>query len=92
MGARAVNAAVADAGPLIHLAEVDGLALLRIFAALHIPDAVWSEAVALSAFSYNRYTAWEGPCTVPISQSTLLSHALTVRKHILAGRYACNHW
>ena len=45
MGARAVNAAVADAGPLIHLAEVDGLALLRIFAVLHIPDAVWSEAV-----------------------------------------------
>ena len=43
MGARAVNVAVADAGPLIHLAEVDGLALLRIFAALHIPDAVWSE-------------------------------------------------
>jgi predicted nucleic acid-binding protein len=45
VGARAVNAAVADAGPLIHLAEVDGLALLRIFAALHIPDAVWLEAV-----------------------------------------------
>jgi predicted nucleic acid-binding protein len=40
-----VNAAVADAGPLIHLAEVDGLALLHIFAVLHIPDAVWSEAV-----------------------------------------------
>jgi len=45
VGARAVNPAVADAGLLIHLAEVDGLALLRIFAALHIPDAVWSEAV-----------------------------------------------
>jgi predicted nucleic acid-binding protein len=39
-----VNAAVADAGPLIHLAEVDGLALLHIFAVLHIPDTVWSEA------------------------------------------------
>jgi predicted nucleic acid-binding protein len=45
VGARAVNAAVADTGPLIHLAEVDGLALLRIFAVLHIPDAVWLEAV-----------------------------------------------
>jgi hypothetical protein len=45
VGARAVNAAVADAGPLIHLAEVAGLALLRIFAVLHIPDAVWLEAV-----------------------------------------------
>jgi len=40
-----MNAAVADTGPLIHLAEVDGLALLRIFAVLHIPEAVWSEAV-----------------------------------------------
>jgi predicted nucleic acid-binding protein len=45
VGARAVNAAIADAGPLIHLAEVDGLVLLRIFAVLHIPDAVWWEAV-----------------------------------------------
>ena len=45
MGSRAVNTAVADAGPLIHLAEVDGLALLRIFAVLQIPDAVWLEAV-----------------------------------------------
>jgi predicted nucleic acid-binding protein len=40
-----VNAAVADAGPLIHLAEINSLALLRIFAVLHIPDAVWAEAV-----------------------------------------------
>jgi len=45
MGARTVSAAVVDAGPLIHLAEVDGLALLRIFAVLHIPDAVWSETI-----------------------------------------------
>ena len=45
MGTGAVNAAVADAGPLIHLAEVDSLALLRIFAGLHIPDAVCLEAV-----------------------------------------------
>jgi predicted nucleic acid-binding protein len=45
MGSGAVKAAVVDAGPLIHLTEIDGLALLRIFAALHIPDAVWSETV-----------------------------------------------
>ena len=40
-----MKAAVVDAGPLIHLTEIDGLALLRIFTALHIPDAVWLEAV-----------------------------------------------
>jgi predicted nucleic acid-binding protein len=38
-------AAVADAGPLIHLNEIGCLALLQIFEILHIPDAVWSETV-----------------------------------------------
>ncbi len=37
-------AAVADTGPLIHLAEVDGLAVLAIFDELHIPGRVWLEA------------------------------------------------
>ncbi|MCL0079669.1 hypothetical protein M1O18_02015 [Dehalococcoidia bacterium] len=36
---------VSDAGPLIHLTEVDCLPLLCIFETLHIPDAVWSETV-----------------------------------------------
>lgn len=35
--------AVADAGPLIHLAEIDGLSLLETFAELHIPEGVWRE-------------------------------------------------
>ena len=37
-------AAVADTGPLIHLAEIDCLALLAIFAELHIAEGVWREA------------------------------------------------
>lgn len=37
-------AAVADTGPLIHLAEVGCLPLLSIFEALHIPEGVWREA------------------------------------------------
>ena len=45
MGTGAVNIAVADAGPLIHLAEIGYLPLLSIFDILHIPDAVWSETV-----------------------------------------------
>ena len=44
MGAGGISA-VSDAGPLIHLAEVDCLPLLSIFESLHIPDAVWSETV-----------------------------------------------
>ncbi len=40
-----MTAAVLDAGPLIHLAEIDSLHLLTIFGALHVPDAVWAETV-----------------------------------------------
>src|SRR3954465_10868328 len=43
MGPRRL-AAVADTGPLIHLAEIDCLALLGIFSELHIPEGVWREA------------------------------------------------
>ena len=42
MGTGAI-AVVSDAGPLIHLAEIDALHLLSIFARLHIPQAVWLE-------------------------------------------------
>lgn len=37
-------AAVADAGPLIHLSEIGGLDLLVQFEPLYIPDIVWEEA------------------------------------------------
>ncbi len=40
-----VTSAVADAGPIIHLNEVGCLPFLRVFDALHIPDAVWAETV-----------------------------------------------
>jgi predicted nucleic acid-binding protein len=45
VGIGAVNTAVADAGPLIHLTEIGCLPLLRIFDILHIPEAVWWETV-----------------------------------------------
>lgn len=37
--------AVADAGPLIHLHEIGRLALLRVFAGVQVPQAVWEEVV-----------------------------------------------
>ncbi len=43
-----MKSAVADAGPLIHLAEIGSLELLQTFDQLHIPEAVWSETVGLS--------------------------------------------
>lgn len=38
--------AVADAGPFIHLGEVDALSLLSLPAELHVPDAVYDELEA----------------------------------------------
>jgi predicted nucleic acid-binding protein len=45
VGLGRVNAAVVNTGPLLHLAEIDGLTLLQVFDLLHIPDAVWAEAM-----------------------------------------------
>ena len=45
MGDEGLIAAVIDSGPIIHLTEIGCLSLLRIFSALHIPDAVWHETV-----------------------------------------------
>ncbi len=45
MGSPGIKAAVVDAGPLIHLSEIDALHLLHIFEHLHIPEAVWDETI-----------------------------------------------
>ena len=45
MGYGSVTAAVADAGPLIHLSEVGCLSLLTLFEELHIPGAVRAETL-----------------------------------------------
>lgn len=45
MGVASISAAVADAGPLIHLAEIGCFALLRGWDVLYVPDAVWAETV-----------------------------------------------
>lgn len=37
--------AVADAGPLIHLNQIDQLPLLGVFSRVDIPTAVWAETV-----------------------------------------------
>lgn len=36
---------VVDAGPLIHLTEINALHTLTVFSTLHLPDAVWAETV-----------------------------------------------
>ncbi len=36
---------ISDAGPLIHLVEIDSIQFLSRFENLHIPEAVWTETV-----------------------------------------------
>ncbi|NTU62632.1 MAG: hypothetical protein HGB05_04350 [Chloroflexi bacterium] len=46
--------AVVDAGPLIHLAEIDALHVLTVFGKLHLPQAVWAETVEQGRVSADR--------------------------------------
>lgn len=43
MGDEEIKDAVADAGPLIHLSGIGGIAILHIFDAVHVPHVVWLE-------------------------------------------------
>ena len=45
MGTGTVTSAVADAGPIIHLSEIDALQFLHVFDHLLIPNEVWNETV-----------------------------------------------
>lgn len=51
MGDGELKEAVADSGPLIHLAEIGCLQLLSIFDILHVPHAVWLETVEQARLS-----------------------------------------
>jgi predicted nucleic acid-binding protein len=89
VGTRGISA-VSDAGPLIHLTEVDCLSLLCIFEALHISDAVWSETVergripqadVLRLDDVQRYTLSQAEVTRFIEENSL--------KELHAGEQEC---
>ena len=54
MGAN--NVAVADAGPILHLYEIDLIELFDIWNQVLIPQAVWDETVAMQRVPENRLT------------------------------------
>ncbi len=58
--------AVTDAGPLIHLTEIDALHVLTIFDKLHVPQAVWTETV-----EHGRVSA-DGVATLQLTRHSLL--------------------
>jgi len=45
LGIEKIGNAITDAGPLIHLTEINCLRLLGLFKALYITNAVWLETV-----------------------------------------------
>ncbi len=53
MGDGKLKAAVVDAGPLIHLAEIGCIRLLRAFGTLWVPHAVWLETAEHNCLSRN---------------------------------------
>ena len=62
-------AAVADAGPLIHLHEINQLSLLQIFSPLHIPDSVWFETVGQGRLTLDDVAQLDHVERVSLSQS-----------------------
>lgn len=76
MGAEKLKAAVVDAGPLIHLFEIDCIHLLNNFPIFHIPDAVWREAVAHNRLPENSITAIPG-----CQRHAIPSHAIAKFKN-----------
>jgi len=72
-----VSSAIADAGPLIHLAEIGCLPLLRLFDIIHIPDAVWSESVWSESVRSDRIREGDLLAFGAIRRYTLISADVT---------------
>jgi len=85
VGAGEIEAAVADAGPLIHLTEIGCLSLLRIFQTLHIPGAVWQEIVGQGRVPGTSILQLEG-----VEQHTLpaVSLAQFIQENNLGGLHS----
>jgi predicted nucleic acid-binding protein len=85
-----MTVAVIDAGPIIHLAEIDRLTALQVFDDLLLPDAVWNECVPVGRVSSQDLLALS--C---IRRRTLIPTEVTefVEKHTLsrlqAGEIEC---
>ena len=93
MGHAGVETAVADAGPLIHLSEVECLPLLKVFEILHIPDAIWVETVEQRSIEVPKAGhicrhSLESPEVIRFSQEHRLEKLQAGEKECL---YLCQH-
>jgi predicted nucleic acid-binding protein len=90
MGARRIIVAVVDAGPLIHLAEINCLPLLQSFGTLYLADAVWSETVGAKRIAAQDTLGLTNVARIALAQPEL---ALFIQKNNLgdlqAGELEC---
>ena len=89
-----IKKVVLDAGPIIHLDEIDGLALLSDFGNLLVPESVWKEVL------YHRPAALErenvplcriGPVSVKADHFLVLCNALSLDVGEREGLSLCMH-
>jgi len=85
MGAGLVHAAVADAGPLIHLHEVGCFTLLTCFEQVHVPDVVLREAEQHKRVPRKVISSLPGLVQHVVTEPELTSF---VASHELAGLHA----
>jgi len=86
----AIGRAIADAGPLIHLYEVNSLDALQVFPSVAVPEVVWRETVGKGRVSVQGLEALPNLARVdldPDAVGTFVEqHSL---QHLQAGEQAC---
>lgn len=85
MGAGTVTSAVADAGPIIHLSEIDALQFLQVFDHLLILNEVWNETVGKRRVSASALMAFDfvpqEPSPVTDVAEFMISNSLSHLQH-----------
>lgn len=85
-----VGRVIADAGPLIHLFEVQSLDALQVFSSILVPEAVWRETVGTSRVTAQDVETLPSVERIDIGEMTIEQfverHAL---QHLQVGECAC---
>lgn len=90
MGTTSVIPVVADAGPLIHLQEIDALQFLASFDPLYVPEQVWEETVGHGRVHTDNLRALSSLRRVTVSHDECDHFVATnALHHLHLGERAC---
>lgn len=90
MGTTSVIPVVADAGPLIHLEEIDALQFLVSFVPLYVPEQVWGETVGYGRVRAESLQAMPGLRRVTVSNDECDRFVTTnALQHLHVSERAC---